>query len=347
MKLQYVGLIGLGLICAVCATLLVMFNRSTAEVQSDDVEVVVASRDIEPMSKITEDMCETRKTSRAQSPKSAIGSATKVVGQVITVKLVKGQPFTDAVFAPEGSGFYVASMLLPGQRAFPIAVADHSVLDGLLYPGSNVDVIVSFDMRGRGDSKQGVLSKTLLRNIQVLAVENRTMATAKDEPNAARSDSARRKITLLVSPEQCERLRLAMDYGNISLALRGPTDKSEDPTRVTRLEDIGLPPDLIDELQGTKQVAAAPPAPAPAAPTLTPVPVVPVNLEPEPAAKPATVAAKEEPEEEMEVPMWVTTVLRGGATTTSAFPIPGAEPVPVRKVKPKTADNSPVRGNKS
>src|SRR4051812_32939914 len=105
MKLQYVGLIGLGLICAVCATLLVMFNRAAApSVQSDDVEVIVAARDVDPMSKITEEMCEVKKTSRAQAPKSAIGSSTKVVGQVITVKLVKGQPFTDAVFAPEGSG---------------------------------------------------------------------------------------------------------------------------------------------------------------------------------------------------------------------------------------------------
>jgi|GEM_PF-2928964 len=345
MKLQYVGLIGLGLICAVCATLLVMFNNSTETVQSDDVEVVVAGRDIDPMSKITEEMCEVRKTSRAQAPKSAIGSATKVVGQVITVKLVKGQPFTDAVFAPEGSGFYVASMLPAGKRAFPIAVADHSVLDGLLYPGSNVDVIVSFDMRGRGDSKQGVMSKTLLRNIQVLAVDNRTMATSKDEASAPRSDGGRRKVTLLTTPEQCERLRLAMDYGNISLALRGPTDSSEDTNRVTRLEDIGLPPEMIEELEGTTKVVAA----APVVPQVpAPAPVTPVSAEPAPAPRPAPTVAKAEPEEEeMEVPMWVTTVLRGGATTTSSFPIPGAEPVPVRKVKPKTADNSPVRGDRS
>ena len=347
MKLQYLGLIGLGLICALCATLLVMFNKSAPAEVVNDVDVVVAARDIEPMSRITEEMLETKKMARAQAPRSAIGSATNVVGQVLTVKLVKGQPFTEAVFAPPGSGFFMASNLPAGKRAFPIAVAEHSVLDGLLYPGSNVDVIVSFDMRSRGEARQGVLSKTLIRNITVLSVDSQTMATPKDEVSPPRSTGGRRNITLLATPEQCERLRLAMDYGNISLALRGPTDTAEDVSRVTRLEDIGLPPEMIEEIQGTKPVAAAQPtqpSPIPVAPAPQPEPVAAV-----PAPAPAVAARQPEPEveEEYEVPMWVTTVLRGGASSTSSFPIPGAEPVPVKKSRPKTADNTPARGNRS
>ncbi|HYE62914.1 MAG TPA: Flp pilus assembly protein CpaB [Phycisphaerales bacterium] len=349
MKLQYLGLVGLGVICALCATLLVMFNRSAPAAVSDDVDVIVAGKDIEPMTKVTEEMCEVKKISRAQAPKSAIATMTKVVGQVITVKLVKGQPFTEAVFAPEGSGFYIASMLPPGKRAFPIAVADYSMLDGLLYPGSNVDVIASFDMRSKGDAKQGVLSKTLLRNITVLAIDNRTMASPLDEEQPKNIDANRRKVTLLVSPEQAEKLRLAMDFGSISLALRGPTDTAEDSSRVTRLEDIGLPPELLEgdsKMLAVRDVPqqpmAATPAQAPTpAPGTLPAGVFALTSEPQ---RPAVPAPREEPEEEIEyeLPMWVTTVLRGGASSQNSFPIPGAEPVPVKKVKPKPVDKKTV-----
>jgi pilus assembly protein CpaB len=261
MKLQYLGLIGLGLICAFCAALLVAFNKVEPKAGvSEDVELVVAARDIAPMTSITEEMCEVRKVQRGQAPKSTLAALPAVVGHVTTTRLVKGQPFTEAMFAPEGSGFFVASNLPAGKRAVNVALADYSVLDGLLYPGCAVDVIASFDMRSKGEMNQGVISKTLLHNVQVLAVENRTVATPKDEPQPAgvRADMNRRRVTLLVDPDQAEMLSLAQNFGTVSLAMRGPTDTGAPKEKVTRLADLGLPPELTEALDPSTKVAVAP-----------------------------------------------------------------------------------------
>jgi pilus assembly protein CpaB len=311
MKLQYIGLIGVGLIAALCAMVLIAWTQNNAKPVSDTVDVVVTTADVPALTKITAEMCDIKKMAKGQAPKVAMADPTSVIGQVVLVPLNKGQPYTQQCFAPEGSGFHLASTLPTGKRAVTVALADYSVLEGLLYPGSTVDVIASFDMRMKGDNHTGVISKTLLHGIQVLAVENKTVVSQSSaaEDAGAKGNENRRKVTLLVDPDQAELLQLAMVHGVISLAMRKPNDKTEGSDHITRLVDLGLPPELLGE-----EKPAEKPAPAPAVAVAAPKVDPPKEDAPKEEAKP-------EPKP-VRAPEWTTTVLRGGQPTTKTFPMP-------------------------
>jgi pilus assembly protein CpaB len=309
MKLQYVGLIGVGLIAALCAMVLLAWTQHAPKQASDTVDVVVATQDVKAMTTLTADMCEVKTIGKHLAPTGFVPDPTVVIGQVTVVPLVKGQPYTQACFAPEGSGFHLAATLPDGKRAVTVALADYSVLEGLLYPGSTVDVIASFDMRMKGDQEGGIISKTLLHGIQVLAVENKTVVSQSTaaEDIGAKGNENRRKVTLLVDPEQAEMLQLAMVHGVISLAMRKPNDKTESNDHITKLSDLGLPPEFL----GTPKAAPPPPVVAAAEPKVETPKVEPPKEQPRPAVK-----APEPP------PVWTTTVIRGGQATTKSFALP-------------------------
>jgi len=94
-----------------------------------------------------------------------------------------------------------------------------------------VDVLASFKLSSRDQSKGQALSTTLLQGIQVLAVDNVSVVSKKDD----RKDSTRKAnysgnrkimVTLMVNPRQAEALQLAQEYGKISVAMRNPLDRN-------------------------------------------------------------------------------------------------------------------------
>src|SRR4029078_1642371 len=76
------------------------------------------------------------------------------------------------------------------------------------------------------DQKADMTSKVILTNVQVLAagtkIERRGPDKKKPMPVSV--------VTLLVNPDEAERLTLASSEGKIQLALRNPLDKPAPPT---------------------------------------------------------------------------------------------------------------------
>jgi pilus assembly protein CpaB len=314
MKLQLIGLGALGLVAALSASVLVGASgaRKAQTKESNEIAVVIAKAGLPPMTKIDAAAITTKKVARAQAPAGSFAEEVQVVGQVLIVPMVEGQAFTKACFAPEGSGFHLAANLPKGMRAISIAMADYSGLDGLLYPGSCVDVIASFDMRGKGSNQQGIISKTLLQGVQVLAVDNRTVVSQGADAETKKSDKKKR-VTILVDDKQAQMVQLAMQHGTVTLALRNPTDIGEnlDP-KVTMLSELGVPGlgDAEDAQEESQQEVPAP----------TPVAVAKPEPQPEPPPLiPELVAAPPAPE-------WVVRLIKGGETTSKSFPLPKAAP---------------------
>jgi pilus assembly protein CpaB len=243
------GLMGLGLVAAFCAALLMnssIIGKATADEQPQEVTVLVAARPLPAVSVLTDEDVREETMLVAKAPQRRIASKTQVIGRVLTTAVVAGQPFTADCFPPKTDGVYLASKLEPGQRAVTVALSEHGGLDRLLYPGCIVDVLAAFKLptdRQRGGEGTAV-STTLIQNVQVLAVEDRTLAgeqssdsvTHEVQEKAEKAANTRRKdlrVTLLVDSRQAEALQLAQEHGSISLAMRNPHDASptqQDPT---------------------------------------------------------------------------------------------------------------------
>lgn len=241
MKLSVLGLIFLGLVAAVCATLLVASARGSGVLPGqrglggDEIEVLVAAEALEPMTVVDSSSFGVERISKKLAPEGALSSPLQLTGKLLAVRMTEGQLFTQSCLVGEGSRPQFAASLPNGMRAVSVSLSDYSGMEGLLYPGCLVDVLVAFDLPSSRRSKGEAVSTTLLHGIQVLAVENQTIVSGEESEEQSKgwqsgSRNRRRVVTVKVTPRQAEALQLAMEHGAISLSMRNPLDK--DPVDV-------------------------------------------------------------------------------------------------------------------
>jgi pilus assembly protein CpaB len=251
MKWSLIGLVGLGFCAAVCAAILVaglsgsgLRANTNAQDSGREVTVLVASRPLPAMTVLDASCVKEMVTARSQTTPDALGSSVDVVGKVLARPMVSGQAFTRSAFT-EGSGTQLAAMLPRGKRALAISVTGYAGLEGVLYPGSMVDVLASFRSSGAaGVDYREAMTTTLLEGVSVLAIEKMTVVNTdkerKDESDlvAANRVGSTRRVTLLVDVEQAKALQLAMEQGTLALALRNPLDNSTSRNNGVTLTEV-------------------------------------------------------------------------------------------------------------
>jgi pilus assembly protein CpaB len=93
---------------------------------------------------------------------------------------------------------------------------------------ANVDVLVTF--RPEGDRES--MTATVLQNIGVLSTGE------KLQPDPSAKPQSVRQVTLLLTPEQAEKLVLAANQGTVQLALRNGSDQTQKERRPLQLKDL-------------------------------------------------------------------------------------------------------------
>lgn len=124
------------------------------------------------------------------------------------------------VLRPRDRGF-LAAVLRPGTRAISIGVDVVTGASGLIWPGDEVDLILTQNLQqqGQGPESAGrrVVGETILSAVRVIAVDQQISHSGAD---ATAARVVARTVTLEVTPEQAERLAVAMQLGRISLVVR-------------------------------------------------------------------------------------------------------------------------------
>jgi pilus assembly protein CpaB len=142
-----------------------------------------------------------------------------VVNRGLLAAVVENEPLVESKLAPVNSAGGLPSAIPPGMRALSVKVNDVIGVAGFLDPGTRVDLMVT--IRKKDEST----SRTVVSNVQVL-----TSGTRNDQQkpkDAKATPAAAAVVTLLVSPEDAERIALAQSEGQIMLSLRNPLDTEE------------------------------------------------------------------------------------------------------------------------
>lgn len=187
--------------------------RLAPQASSPDVTVVVAAMEI-PFGTVVE----SRHLKTVQLPRSVpvadhFDKPEDLVGYTALQKAVAGEILLKAHFADHAAGSTLAALLKPDMRAVTVRVDDVIGVGGFLLPGNHVDVVASRMV----DNNQRAVSQTVLRNLNVLAVDQ-TASQDKEQPVVVRA------VTLEVTTRQAEVLVKARDEGKIQLTLRNPRD---------------------------------------------------------------------------------------------------------------------------
>ncbi|MEZ6054692.1 MAG: Flp pilus assembly protein CpaB [Planctomycetaceae bacterium] len=130
------------------------------------------------------------------------------------------------------------SMAIPkGMRVVSVKVNDTQTHSGMLAPGDRVDVLVTYQSRGRGGTTTQV--RPLLEYVPVFATGSQT-----ENSSDAKKGAAVKNVSLLVTPEQASFVYLAERKGELSLVWRNKAD--DEQVQVGAIDER-----LMEELQGT------------------------------------------------------------------------------------------------
>jgi pilus assembly protein CpaB len=182
----------------------------------------------------------------------SFSKAEAVVGKPLIHSIGAKQPIFQRDLGIEGSGIGLSAKIPPGMRATAVKSNEIVGVAGFLYPGSHVDVLATYVV----PEHPGSMTQTVLQDVEVLA------AGQTIEPDPQGKPQEVNVVTLLLTPEDSQKVQLAGNQGSIQFILRNGTDskKSEDltPVRLDQLAGLVKPP--------APPAKAANRAPAPAPP---------------------------------------------------------------------------------
>jgi len=158
------------------------------------------------------------------TPDGAFDSVEKLAGRVAVMNIAPREPVTEARLAPEGTAGGLSAVIPEGYRAMTVKVDDVVGISGFVMPGTLVDVVVVIDPAEKA-GMQDPISKIVLQNIKVLANGQNI-----DKPADQREANSVKAVTLLVTPEQAEKLALASSEGKLQLVMRNSIDQGDEQT---------------------------------------------------------------------------------------------------------------------
>ena len=203
-------------------------NQANGRIKT--VPVVIAMADLPEGAVIEAEGVTVSQWPEQTIPAGAFNDAKAVVGRVTRVAVFKGEPLVPGRLAPAGTGPGIEVMIAPGKRAMAVRINDVAGLNGLVQPGSRVDMLVTL-RDGFGGRESGV-AKLFMENLKVLSVGSRVTRSTDNEPINATT------ATLEVTPAEAEQVALAMKEGNIQLVLRGYGDPDSVVTRGATEQDV-------------------------------------------------------------------------------------------------------------
>jgi pilus assembly protein CpaB len=178
--------------------------------------VVVAGRDLARGDLLRADVLKEIEWPADSVPDGAFHSVKEVIGDGSEERrarrsMVVGEPVLAAKVSGFGGRDTLGETLSPGKRAVSIRVNDVSGVAGFLLPGDRVDILLTRQLEDGG--KKNPVTDVILQNVVVLAIDQLT-DEQREKPQVART------ATVEVDPAEAQKLALAMQVGNLSLALR-------------------------------------------------------------------------------------------------------------------------------
>ncbi len=195
----------------------------------------------------------------------------ELVGRTVLYPVSAGEPIRAHYLATAGSGFGLSTKIPEGMRAMSLKTDQIVGVAGFLSPGSHVDVLVTFHTPASPDP----ITATVLQDVQILATGQ------KMQPDPEGKVAPTDVVTLLVNPQDAEKVVLASAQGTVHFVLRNGADHTVVKSHSAELSELSdkasvssnagaMPNNSPIRLQGSvpilkpaiKVKAIAPPTPA-------------------------------------------------------------------------------------
>jgi pilus assembly protein CpaB len=185
--------------------------------------VVVAAADLQLGAELRPDDLRVIQWPAGAVPAGSFTKPEELVGRGLIQPVATNELFLPGKLAPKEAGAGLPPVIAPGFRALSVRVNDVIGVAGYVLPGTRVDVVATVNPT---QQPTDVTSKVILTNVLVLASGTKIERDATDNKPVAVN-----VVTMLVNPDEAEKLTLASTEGKIQLALRNPMDQTTPQTR--------------------------------------------------------------------------------------------------------------------
>jgi pilus assembly protein CpaB len=242
MRAKSLALLVVALGCGLVAMLgitQVLAKRNVVEVPTagDTDSIFVAMKDIAQGDPLNAQVLKLEQWPKNKVPQGGLGNLADIEGRRARTSLYAGEPILDNLLLPKGASQQTAGGMIPkGYRAVAIRVDAASGGGDLVLPGDRVDLLVHM-ARNDAIGIHETTTRTVLQDIKVFAVN----AQVSSDANGPDTKSiAARTVSLLVTPQQAEKVTLASELGTIKLVIRSPEDDVQ-----TKIDDGTVVRDLF------------------------------------------------------------------------------------------------------
>jgi pilus assembly protein CpaB len=179
--------------------------------------VIVAAQDLQIGASLRQEDLRAIQWPSNAVPAGAFGKPEDLIGRGLIMPVMTNEPFLPSKLASKEAGAGLPPVIPEGFRALSVRVNEVIGVAGYVLPGTRVDVVATVNPT---QHQPDVTSKVILTNVQVVAAGTKIEQDEKNKPIQVTV------VTLLVNPDEAEKLTLASTEGKIQLALRNPLDKT-------------------------------------------------------------------------------------------------------------------------
>jgi pilus assembly protein CpaB len=260
-------------VCGLIGVMLITRYLSNIQAYTRDLgNVVVAKTEIPLGDKITAEQLAFVQMPNGSVPEGSFKKINDVVGRVAITPIGVRETITNMKLAPAGTGGGLSAVIPEGYRAMTVKVDDVVGVSGFIMPGSFVDVVAIITPISPAGAAGGPISKIVLQNIKVLA-----SGAKLDSPENQRQPSEVKGVTLQVTPEQAEKLVLAVNEGRLQLVMRNYSDQEDSKTKGANKGSLLSGETYVPQPVPTERAEVS-------KPVANHAPRLPISIEPKPAA---------------------------------------------------------------
>lgn len=151
-----------------------------------------------------------------------------LAGRAVIYPMASSQPILEAYLAAPGSGIGLTTKIPEGMRATAVKSDEIVGVAGFLFPGSHVDVLVTF----RADGLPSPATQIVLQDVEILTIGQRLEPDPQGKPETVNV------VTLLLTPEDSQKLVLASSQGSIQFVLRNGGDHTRVPVTAVQVAQL-------------------------------------------------------------------------------------------------------------
>lgn len=225
--------LGCGLVASIGISQVMEKNSRNRVSNVETSPIYVAKHNINLGDPFDASMLDLQEWPKDRIPPGAISSLEELADRRPRQSIFQGEPILDSKLLAPGQLADPTGGIPDGYRLKTIGVDAETSAAGLLSPGDRVDISLYV---GRDDRKGIETSKTkvILQNVRVYAVEQMIQRS----PDGGEARQIPKTVSLVVTPDQANKITLAEQLGKISLIPRNPNDEAAVANSETTLEDL-------------------------------------------------------------------------------------------------------------